>query len=90
MSLLMMRDVPRASCPKAARATMCRCKRGARGVALRLPLAADSIDDAARFLRDILFRRPTALLPIFAQECCTSARRGTGGCTRRRRPARCS
>jgi MFS family permease len=62
--------------------------RRGRRAALRLHVAADPLDDAAGFFRDVLLVG-VALLPIFAQDIWPSVRQGTAGSMPLRRPARC-
>ena len=61
---------------------------GARRAALRLPLAAHPIDDAARFLRDVLLVGDGAAADLRAGHPAGRRARATAGCTRRRRSAR--
>ena len=75
VALLMMRDV-RDREPSRRRVARRRVvARGARGAALRLPVAAHPIDDAARFLRDVLFVGDGAAADLRAGH---PARRGAG------------
>ena len=64
--------------------------RGARRAAVRVPLAADPIDDAARFLRDVLLVGDARCCRSSRRTSCRSAPGATAGCTPRRRRARCS
>ena len=67
------------------RGTICLIERGDGGTAIRVPLAAHPIDDAARFLRDVLRLGDGAAADLRAGHPAASARTATAGCSRRRR-----
>ena len=88
VALLMMRDVPARPTSEAGSRDDVSLARGDGGAALRVPLAAHPLDDAARFLRDVLLVGDRAAADLRAGHPAASARRATAGCTPRRRSAR--
>ena len=84
VALLMMRDVPQRRPVEAGIARRCVVACGARRAALRVPLAADPLDDAARFLRDVLLVGDGAAADLRAGHPARRRHAATAGCSRRR------